>query len=66
MDATYWNGQGLLLRMRSFFFLLFFIPLAVSAQLRFIPNQGQWPNEVKWMSEVPGGRVWQNQSGLRF
>ena len=66
MDATYWNGLGLLLRMRNLFFLILFIPVAVSAQLRFIPNQGQWPNEVKWMSEVPGGRVWQNQSGLRF
>lgn len=65
-DATYWKGLGLLHRMRYFYIFLILLPLPLLAQLKIVPNRGQWEKEVIWMSEVPGGRVWQNQKGLRF
>ncbi len=65
-DATYWKGFGLLHRMRLLLVIIALFPSWLCAQLHIIPNQGQWDKDVHWMSEVPGGRVWQNQKGLRF
>ncbi|MEY3597856.1 MAG: hypothetical protein RL521_278 [Bacteroidota bacterium] len=56
-----WNGMRWLLLIISFFAS----PLMWS-QLQFIPNQGQWEEEVKFMTPVAGGRVWSNAQGLRF
>ncbi|MFM7619619.1 MAG: hypothetical protein ACKO5Y_07245, partial [Bacteroidota bacterium] len=35
-------------------------------QIRFIENNGQWPNHVSAKAAVPGGNVWFEDQGLRF
>ncbi|MFM7770778.1 MAG: hypothetical protein ACKO8Q_09500, partial [Bacteroidota bacterium] len=38
----------------------------VSAQIQFVRNQGQWPDQVFAKSDVPGGQVWFENGGMRF
>lgn len=65
--ATYSMRNGLWNGMRVLWFILALLVAPLGwGQLQFIPNQGQWEEDVKFMSHVPGGRVWANTQGLRF
>lgn len=53
---------------RFFFFsLLFLLSLCGAAQsLRFVQNKGQWPEEVQFRSEIPGGYLFALRDGFIY
>lgn len=65
--ATYSTLNGLGVGMRWAILTFFYFLIApLWSQFNIVPNNGQWPSEVRVMTEVPGGRVWCNKDGLRF
>lgn len=40
--------------------------LFAEAQIAFVENKGQWPAQVKYKAEVPGGRMWIQEDGFAY
>ncbi|MDQ3072621.1 MAG: hypothetical protein M3Q97_05100, partial [Bacteroidota bacterium] len=44
--------------------MIFIIP--AYGGIQFIPNQGQWDNQIKAAADIPGGKLWITDSGLTY
>ena len=42
------------------------MPGIVSSQISFIQNKGQWPSQVKYKAEIPGGSFWIQSEGFAY
>ncbi len=54
---------------RALIFILIFLaglPVIVSSQISFIQNKGQWPAQVKYKAEIPGGSFWIQSNGFAY
>ena len=48
------------------FVLFLFGQMALFAQISFIQNKGQWPAQVKYKAEIPGGSFWIQSNGFAY
>ncbi len=48
------------------FVLLFLSNVAAQAQIRLIPNQGQWPERILYKADVPGGVFYIEKDTLTY
>ena len=54
---------------RALIFILIFLaglPAIVSSQISFIQNKGQWPAQVRYKAEIPGGSFWIQSEGFAY
>ncbi len=42
------------------------IPAHFHAQISFIQNKGQWPDQVRYKAEIPGGSLWIQSEGIAY
>jgi len=49
-------------------FLIFLagMPEPVFSQISFIQNKGQWPSQVNYKAEIPGGSFWVENNGFAY
>jgi gliding motility-associated-like protein len=56
-------------RRKKILLLLLFLailPAIVSSQISFIQNKGQWPQNVNFKAEIPGGNFWVETNGFAY
>jgi gliding motility-associated-like protein len=55
-------------RKKILLLLLFlaFLPAIIYSQISFIQNKGQWPSEVQYKAEIPGGSFWIQNNGFAY
>ena len=54
---------------RALIFILIFLaglPAIVSSQISFTQNKGQWPSQVRYKAEIPGGSFWIQSEGFAY
>jgi gliding motility-associated-like protein len=45
---------------------LAFLPAIIYSQISFIQNKGQWPSQVQYKAEIPGGSFWIQNNGFAY
>jgi gliding motility-associated-like protein len=53
---------------KAFCYLVLFLfgQIALLAQISFIQNKGQWPTQVKYKADIPGGSFWIQSNGFAY
>ncbi|MFZ4784261.1 MAG: gliding motility-associated C-terminal domain-containing protein [Flavobacteriales bacterium] len=58
---------GLTPVLKAFFNLIvLFAPVIAWAQMRFVPNAGQWPDHVNARAELTHGQIWYEQNAITY